>query len=439
MRTRPSHRTRGSVCCILWGWLWTRILAILSFNFLMHKKKQWWQWQWHLLQEWNEEGTGWVLHSASTQQILKPWPLWLLYVCLQTPEATGQSTGGGGPDPTEALGPDSSLHLPGLTLWFCPGSTWDQVTCKFPSNFPGQKNIMLMYWGWGTEAGSVCAWTVFVEPNQVFTQHKEWRISLQRGLSGHIQRPLQSPRKWVMLRPSYSWKQSWVVHNHLPCPPPPSLVLRPNRDAKHRGDLFAQLVCSSLRHQTGGSLLGQGRRECPMEQEREDEGLVGQEDIQGEGKTWTAGIEDQGADCRKLHAAVISYAPSHPTVTPNLRTACYCTCFSAQEECGDLDAQHGQPPMTRESRQERLHPWMICATVTYVALHGEKGGMQFHQGWARQSCLWEAPTAHARVTPPTAAPAHVQLPSSGSSQWTKSCAGLRSLRLMSAPPHGAPV
>ena len=33
------------------------------------------------------------------------------------------------------------------------------------------------------------------------------------------------------------------------------------------------------------SLLGQGRRECPMEQEREEEGLVGQEDIQAEGKT----------------------------------------------------------------------------------------------------------------------------------------------------------
>lgn len=52
-----------------------------------------------------------------------------------------------------------------------------------------------------------------------------------------------------------------------------------------KGDLFAQLVCSSLRHQTGGSLMGQGRRECPMKQEREDEGLVGQGDIQGEGKT----------------------------------------------------------------------------------------------------------------------------------------------------------
>lgn len=30
--------------------------------------------------------------------------------------------------------------------------------------------------------------------------------------------------------------------------------------------------------------MGQGRRECPMKQEREDEGLVGQEDIQGERK-----------------------------------------------------------------------------------------------------------------------------------------------------------
>ena len=66
----------------------------------------------------------------------------------------------------------------------------------------------------------------------------------------------------------------------------------------------------------------------------------------------------------------------YPRLTPDLRTACYRSCFSAQEECGDLDTLHGTAPMTRESRQERLSPGAICATVTYVSLQGEKGDMR---------------------------------------------------------------
>ena len=139
-------------------------------------------------------------HTANTQGLDTVATTWV----SKPQRPLDRALGVGGQTPAEALRPDASLHRPGLTLWLCPGSTWAQVTCKFPSNFPGQKTILLMHWGWCTEAGSMCAWMVFVELNQVFTQHREWRISLQRGFSGHIQRPLQSPRECVMLRPSYS-------------------------------------------------------------------------------------------------------------------------------------------------------------------------------------------------------------------------------------------
>ena len=168
-------------------------------------------------------------------------------------------------------------------------------------------------------------------------------------------------------------------------------------------------------------------------------GLVGQEDIQGEGKTWTSRIEDQGADWKKLHANGHQLCPIPTPHWPlTWGTACCRSCFSAQEECGDLDALRGTAPMTRESRQERLSPGAICGTVTYMSLQGEKGDTRSRQGWAPQSCLWKAPTAHARATPPTAAPAHGQLPGPGSSQCTKSCVGLQSLRLMSAPSSWGP-
>ena len=43
-------------------------------------------------------------------------------------------------------------------------------------------------------------------------------------------------------------------------------------------------------------------------------------------------------------------------LTPDLGTACYCSCFSAQEECGDVDALHGTAPDDQRNQTGAASP-----------------------------------------------------------------------------------
>lgn len=87
----------------------------------------------------------------------------------------------------------------------------------------------------GAESDRGAAWTVLVELNQVFTQHKQRRVSLHRSSSDHVQRPLHIPEWGITLRLRYGRCHNGVVLSHLPSPSLSLvLTLRHNQDSERQ-------------------------------------------------------------------------------------------------------------------------------------------------------------------------------------------------------------